>query len=125
MVSVSWLTSSIGEAVARELVAIGLDAQVPEARDLLDAHVLRAGHAAHGGGDAFTELREPIEIRAVDEHRHVGADAGDELVGAHLDGLRDAARNFGHGRFHGLRYLVTDLGLGDAGPPRERSLSPM
>ncbi len=105
------------QPVARELGAIGDDAQVAEAGDLLDAHIDGAGHLAERAGDALAEERELLEIRPVDDGRHVGADAGHELVGAHLNRLRDAAGHLGHGGLGRLGDLLRQQLLGEAGAP--------
>ena len=75
------------DAVAGAAVAVDADADHRQARRLLELHVGRAGDAGHDPRDLLALLAQRVEVVAEELDPHVGADAGDQLVEAHLDRL--------------------------------------
>jgi len=112
-----------GQAAPRELVTVRNDSQVAEPFDLFDAHVDRAGHAPRDRGRAIAERDERVEVRAVEHHRDVGADAGDQLVRTHLDRLRDRHADLGHARANHIDELLREGVAIEARPPRAAILN--
>jgi hypothetical protein len=78
-------------SVARELLRQHLHSKDRLARDLLDAQVHRPLDRAQDAGDLPRLRREEIEVVPEQFHGHIGADAGDHLVDAHLDRLSERA----------------------------------
>ena len=120
-----------GEAVAGEGFAVEAHGEHREAGGLLDFDVGGAGDGLEDGFDFAGGFVHHREIVAVDFHGDIGADAGDEFVETHLDGLRElvvVAGDFLRGGFHGgdevgfgaerigpLRARFQhDVGVGDA-----------
>src|SRR5215471_8523795 len=105
------------EAISGQLASLRHDAQVTEARDLLRPYVDRAGDALDLRRDGFADGGERFQLASVDENGHVRSHAGNELVGAHLDGLRNGTRYFGHQLLEPFGDLVTERLLGHSGTP--------
>ena len=77
------------DAGPRDGLAIDRHGERVHAGDLLGAHVLGAGDAAQRVHHAVGGLTELGEIVAVEMNREVRRDAGEEIVGVHLDGLAE------------------------------------
>ena len=105
------------QAIAREAFAVWRDVQVAQAGDLLDTHVADSGDALQQLRGFSAQVRQPSEIRAIDERRHVRADASDELVGSHLDRLRNGAGYLGHLGLELRGDLVPEAFFAQAGAP--------
>ena len=95
-------------ADAGERGAVGPDDELREARRLLGRHVgpalgLREDRRDLGGGRV-----EDVVVLAVHLHGHVAADARDELVRPHLDGLEELHARAGH-VFERLGHRLDEL----------------
>ena len=93
-----------GEPVAGEGLAVEVDREHGETGGLLHLHIGGAGDGGEDGLDFAGGLGHDREVVAVDFDRDIGADAGDEFVEAHLDGLGELVVVAGdglRGGFHG------------------------
>jgi hypothetical protein len=105
------------QAIPCQCRRIWRDGQQRQAGDLLGLDVFGAGDATHDPLDPAGQARQLVKVVAVDLDRHVRTDAGDQLVGAHLDGLGElvvAARDFLGRRLQLFHQL--GLGLARVGP---------
>ena len=78
------------QAAARDLRPVDLDVEERQARRLLDPHVGGALDPAQDAGDLVRRAQHRVEVVAEDLDRDVAAHAGDQLVEAHLDRLRES-----------------------------------
>ncbi len=99
------------QPVTRQPLAIRIDGEQRQSRHLFHLDVRCAIDAGQHRLDPAADGSELFEIITVDFHCHVRPNAGNELVEAHLDRLREfivAAGNLGGGDFQ----LVNQCGFG-------------
>src|SRR6185295_14615821 len=77
------------EAIPRKLFSSHVDAQHRRAFDLLDLQVTDTADGAEHAGDALRDREDVVELVAEDLDGQVSAHAGEKLIEAHLDGLRE------------------------------------
>ena len=78
------------DAVAGDLGAVDLDAEVGQAADLFHFDVRRSAHCAEDAGDGFAFLLQHVEIFAENLDADGGFDAADHFIDPHGDGLRES-----------------------------------
>jgi hypothetical protein len=97
------------QAVARQLLTSHVDAENWGALDLLDLQVGGPADRAKDAGDSLRDGQNVLELVAEDFDGQVPTNAGEELVEAHLDGLRElvgVARNATDHLFDASAYVV-------------------
>ncbi len=77
------------QTIPRKLFSSHVDAQHRRALDLFDLQVTDTADGAEYAGDALRSRENVIELVAEDLDGQVTAHAGEKLIEAHLDGLRE------------------------------------